>query len=101
MNETLSKSHIVFLRCIVDGVIFIAALYGPWWLFVSFVIVSSFCFSWFVEGVIVSIIHDALYSVPYRHVMGIDALMTIGAVIFLFAGLFVRKRLRIKKGDSF
>lgn len=102
MNELdYKKYQLIFFRIAASITTIVFALYGPWWLFFVCVLSFSFLFSWFVEGLIVAIFHDALYSSNLSYFANVDSIMTIVALSALFAGLFMRKSVRNIRTNNF
>lgn len=65
----------------------------PWWVFALFLLISLFYFKLYFEGVLISFIYDATYSIPTDYFGGFEFVATVFTILFLLFFHYLKKRL--------
>lgn len=74
------------------GLIF-SILILPWWISAVFLFVSLFYFSFYIEGVVIALVYDTIFSVPVDYFWNIEYVVTAGATLLLGFFYVLKKRL--------
>lgn len=87
----------VTIRLGVDGIILVAALFGPWWLVMAAGVVLVFVMPYFVEFIGVAFLMDVLYA---AHALSIPLpWLGAAATVIVVLSIVLRRVLRFYKSD--
>jgi hypothetical protein len=92
-KETTKKS--LKHRLIFDALFFIGALFLPWWVMLSAIVVGVFLFGFFFEGVLYAILIDVVFGVPTVRFWSLPYFFTLLVLVCITISLIIRKTTRM------
>lgn len=84
----------IIIRIMCGAVLFVSALFYPWWVIFLVAIMGSILFDKYYEVLVAGIVLDLLYSAPTPFLFDIPLVFTIGGVIVFGVNMFSKRFLR-------
>ena len=89
----MKPSSVVF-RIVVVVVIAISVVTLPWWIPCIAVLLFSFYFKWFIEGVVIGACIDLLYSSAGQTILGSHHVFLVGGIAIVGLSVVLRSVLK-------
>lgn len=83
------------LRIFVNIILFLSIFYLPWWSTIFFILLGTFLFRNFYEGIFAGLLLDLLYGTGVKEFYGVWFVFTASTLIFFVIGERLKKNIRI------